>query len=89
MKAMESIIGIAFVGFVIIFGVMYVTSSMVSLDRSVNVTGTEYEETYDSVTDTSIATLSLLNMLPWLVGIVGVLIALAWLKNAGTGKGGW
>lgn len=89
MKAMESIIGIAFVGFVIVFGTMYVTSSMVSLDRSVNTTGTDYEETYDSVTDTSIATLSLLNVLPWIVGIIGVMIGLMWLKDSASRKGRW
>jgi len=89
MKQFETIVGIAFVGFIVVLGVMYVTASMVSLDNSVNVTGTEYEDIYDTTTDTSIASLSLLTVVPWLVAIAAIIIALMWLKNSAGRQGGW
>ncbi len=80
---MNTLMPIVLVGFIIVFGLMYFTSSMAVLDDGVNMTNNSYEDTYNTTRDTTKLSISFMGMMPYFIGIGGLIFALAFLYKMG------
>jgi len=83
-RAIGTLLAVVMVGFIVTFGIMYMTASFAVLDQGVNVTGTDYEDVYDSTKETAKVGVSFMAMMPYFIGVSGVLLALAFLRKMGT-----
>lgn len=75
------LLAVVMVGFIITFGIMYMTASFAVLDQGVDVIGTDYEDVYDSTKNTAKVGVSFMAMMPYFIGIAGVLLALMFLRK--------
>ncbi len=80
---MNTLVPIVLVGFIVVFGLMYFTSSMAVLDDGVNMTNNSYEDTYNTTRDTTKLSISFMGMMPYFIGIGGLIFALAFLYKMG------
>ena len=80
---MNTLLPIVLVGFIVVFGLMYLTSSMAVLDDGVNMTDNSYEDSYNTTRDTAKLSISFMGMIPYFVGIGGLIFALAFLYKMG------
>ncbi len=80
---MNTLMPIVLVGFIVVFGLMYFTSSMAVLDDGVNMTNNSYEDTYNTTRDTTKLSISFMGMMPYFIGIGGLIFALAFLYKMG------
>ena len=80
---MNTLMPIVLVGFIVVFGLMYFTSSMAVLDDGVNMTNNSYEDTYNTTRDTTKLSISFMGMMPYFIGIGGLIFALAFLYKVG------
>ena len=76
---MNTLLPIVLVGFIVVFGLMYLTSSMAVLDDGVNMTNNSYEDSYNTTRDTTKLSISFMGMMPYFIGIGGLIFALAFL----------
>lgn len=83
-RAIGVLLALVMVGFIVTFGIMYMTASFAVLDQGVDVVGTDYEDTYDSTKNTAKVGVSFMAMMPYFLGVAGVLLALAFLRKVGT-----
>ena len=58
-------------------GVTYMTTALGAIDENTNLTGTEYEDVYNLTIDTGQETINLFAFMPWILILVGIVIALA------------
>jgi len=84
-RAIGLLLAVVMVGFIATFGIMYMTASFAVLDQGVDVVGTDYEDVYGSTRDTAKVGLSFMAMMPYFIGVAGVLLSLAFLRKMGTG----
>ncbi len=82
-KAIGTLLAVVMIGFIVTFGIMYMTASFAVLDQGVDVAGTDYEDVYESTKDTAKVGVSFMAMMPYFLGIAGVLLALAFLRKMG------
>lgn len=80
-RAIITLLSLVMIGFIITFGIMYMTASFAVLDQGVDVAGTDYEGTYDSTKDTAKIGLSFMAMMPYFLGIAGLVLALAFMRK--------
>lgn len=80
---MNVLLPIVLVGFIIVFGLMYFTSSMAVLDEGVNMTNNSYESTYNTTRDTTKLSISFMGMMPYFVGVGVLLFAFAFMYKMG------
>ena len=80
---MNTLLPIVLVGFIVVFGLMYLTSSMAVLDDGVNMTNNSYEDSYNTTRDTTKLSISFMGMMPYFMGIGGLIFALAFLYKMG------
>lgn len=80
-RAITTILSLTMVGFIITFGIMYMTTSFAVMDQGVDVAGTDYEGTYDSSRDTAKIGISFMAMMPYFLGVAGMILALMFLKK--------
>ncbi len=80
---MNTLLPIVLVGFIVVFGLMYLTSSMAVLDDGVNMTNNSYEDSYNTTRDTTKLSISFMGMMPYFIGIGGLIFALAFLYKMG------
>lgn len=78
---MNTLMPIVMVGFVVVFGLMYFTCSMAVLDDGVNVSNTSYEGTYNTARDTTKLSISFMGMMPYLIGVGGLIFGLAFMHR--------
>lgn len=83
-RSIGTLLAVVMVGFIITFGIMYMVASFAVLDQGVDVTGTDYEGVYDSTKDTAKVGVSFMAMMPYFLGVAGVLFALMFLRKMGT-----
>lgn len=69
------ILPLLFLVAIFVIGLPFVAIIMGETDAGVDLQGTDYEEQYDSTTDTAITSLSLMQFVPLLAGITTLLIA--------------
>ena len=82
-RSIGTLLSVVMIGFIITFGIMYMAASFAVLDQGVDVVGTDYEDVYDSTRDTAKVGLSFMAMMPYFLGIAGVLLALAFFRKLG------
>lgn len=80
-KPMMRLISVLFLGAVIAIGTMFFVTTMGAIDDGVDMSGSDYEEQYDTVTDISIISISMMEFLPIIIGVIALLIAVAGLKK--------
>lgn len=78
---MIRLISVLFLGAVIAIGTMFFVTTMGAIDDGVDMSGSDYEEQYDTVTDISIISISMMEFLPIIIGVVALLIAVVGLKK--------
>ena len=86
-NAMNTLLPLVLISLIILFGGMYFTSSMASLDAGTDVTGSNYEDAYDATTETAITTMSIMSIVMYLIGIA-VLLAAVWMLKGSYGSQG-
>ena len=72
----SGLIGLVFLAFIVFFALFFGTNMMASIDQSTDLTGTQYEEAYNSSTTAIITSLAFMQLLPYLIGIACLLFAI-------------
>jgi len=80
-RAIGMLLALVMVGFIITFGSMYMTASFAVLDQGVDVSGTDYEDSYDSTKDTAKIGLSFMSMMPYFIGVAGLILSLMFMRK--------
>lgn len=76
MANLGALVAIAFLGILMIVTLNYGQTMMASTATGVNVSGTAYESTYNQTQETTVASMSFMNMLPYLIGLVALIATL-------------
>lgn len=83
-RTIGTLLAVVMVGFIVTFGIMYMTASFAVLDQGVDVIGTDYEDVYESTKNTAKVGVSFMAMMPYFLGVAGVLLALMFMRKMGT-----
>ena len=83
-RAIGTLLAVVMVGFIVTFGIMYMVASFAVLDQGVDVVGTDYEDVYDSTKETAKVGVSFMAMMPYFLGVAGVILALTFFRKMGT-----
>jgi len=78
---MIRLISLLMVGAVITIGISFFVMTMGAVDDGVNMSGSDYEDEYNSVTDISIISIILMKFLPIIIGVCALILAVAGLKK--------
>jgi cellobiose-specific phosphotransferase system component IIC len=85
-NGMTRLLPLTLIAIIVLFGGMYFTSSMSSLDAGTDVSGSNYEGAYDATTNTTITTLSIISLIMYLIGAAALIAALWMMKSAYEGN---
>lgn len=85
MAAFNKILPLVLLACIFVIGLPFVSTIMGSVDSGVNLTDTNYQEQYNSTTETSIQTLGMMEIIPLLVGVMVLVISIMVMKKM---KGG-
>ena len=80
-KGVGGVISVVLLLAIFIIGGVYSVQILGSTDQGVNLTGTDYEDQYNSTTDTTITSLTIMNFIPWILVVVGLFISLFMLRG--------
>ena len=75
------LIALLIVGAIITIGISFFVMTMGAVDNGVDMSGSAYEDEYDSVTDISILSIGLLKFLPIIIGVCALIVGVAGLKR--------
>ena len=78
---MLRLVSLLIVGAVITIGISFLVMTMGAVDNGVDMSGSAYEDEYNSVTDISIISIILMKFLPIIIGVCILLVAVAGLKK--------
>jgi hypothetical protein len=78
---MTRLVSLLAIGAIVTIGLSLFVMSMGALDDGVDMSGSAYEDEYNSVTDISIISLSLMKFLPICIGVAGLLIGVVGIKK--------
>jgi len=81
MSSMTRLVSLLAIGAIVTIGLSLFVMSMGSLDDGVDMSGSAYEDEYDSVTDISIISIGLLKFLPICIGVAVLLIGVVGIKK--------
>ena len=87
-NGMNSLLPLVLISLIVLFGGMYFTSSMASLDAGTDVTGSAYAGVYDATTETTITTMNIISLVMYLIGAAALIAAIWMMKSAYGGRGG-
>lgn len=79
--SMGKVLTLAMGAAILILGTMYLIHVLAATDDGVDMAGSDYEQQYDSATDTSIVTISFLKFLGPILGICVILASFLILKK--------
>lgn len=85
-ESMNILLSAVAIIFIAVFGIMYFTGSMATLDQGVNATGTEYEGVYNSTRSTVQISISFFSWVPILMAVSLIVFGAMMLYNAGQGR---
>jgi len=85
MSGMTRLVSILVIGAVITIGISMFILFMGVLDDGADMTDSAYEDQYDSITDISIASISLMKILPIIIAVCALLIGVMGLKKYAKG----
>lgn len=83
MNSFSKIMPLVFLAAILVVGIPYIVAIMGATDSGVDLTDSDYEDQYDAVTDTSIATISIMQVLPMLVGVAILIIGIGFIRMRG------
>ena len=86
-NGMNSLLPLVLISLIVLFGAMYFTSSMASLDAGTDVAGSNYEGAYAATTNTTITTMSIISLIMYLIAAAAI-IAAAWMMKSVYQSGG-
>ena len=75
-NGMNNLLPLVLISLIILFGGMYFTSSMASLDAGTDVAGSNYEDAYGATTETTITTISIISLIMYLIGAAALIAAI-------------
>jgi len=78
---MNRLVAILILGAILTIGITFFVNVMGATDAGVDMTGSDYEDEYNSVTDISIASISLMKLLPIIIGICALILGVSCLKK--------
>ena len=78
----KKIIPLAFTLMLFIVGMMFMVATLGAVDSGVNMTGSAYEEQYDSITDTSQASMTILEPVGMFLAIIVLMVAVVGIRKA-------
>ena len=87
-NAMNSLLPLVLISLIVLFGGMYFTSSMASLDAGTDVAGSNYEDAYGATTETTITTMNIISLVMYLIGAAALIAAIWMMKSAYGSRGG-
>ena len=86
-NGMNTLLPLVLISLIVVFGAMYFTSSMASLDAGTDVAGSNYEGAYGAATETTITTMTIISLIMYLIG-AATLFAAIWMMKSAYGNGG-
>ena len=78
---MIRLVSLLIVGAIVAIGVSFFVVTMGAVDNGVDMSGSDYEDEYDSVTDISIISIILMKFLPIIIGVCILLVAVVGFKK--------
>ena len=87
-NGMNSLLPLVLISLIVLFGGMYFTSSMASLDAGTDVAGSNYEDAYGATTETTITTMNIISLVMYLIGAAALIAAIWMMKSAYGNRGG-
>ena len=87
-NAMNSLLPLVLISLIVLFGGMYFSSSMASLDAGTDVAGSNYEDAYGATTETTITTMNIISLVMYLIGAAALIAAIWMMKSAYGSRGG-
>jgi hypothetical protein len=78
---MIRLIALLIIGTIITVGISFFVMTMGAVDNGVDMSGSAYEDEYDSVTDISIISITLMKFLPLIIGVCVLLIGVVGIKK--------
>ena len=85
MGAFSKILPLVLLACIFVIGLPFVSTIMGSVDSGVNLTDTDYQDQYNSTTETSIQGLAMMEFVPLLFGILVLVVGILGFKKM---KGG-
>ena len=87
-NGMNTLLPLVLISLIVVFGAMYFTSSMASLDAGTDVSGSNYEDAYSATTNTTITTMSIISLIMYLIGAAALISAIWMMWSAWGSRGG-
>ena len=87
-NAMNSLLPLVLISLIVLFGGMYFTCSMASLDAGTDVAGSNYADAYGATTETTITTMNIISLVMYLIGAAALIAAIWMMKSAYGNRGG-
>lgn len=78
---MIRLVSLLIVGAIITIGVSFFVMTMGAVDDGVDMSGSAYEDEYNSVTDISIISIILMKFLPLFIGVAILIVGIAGIKK--------
>ena len=78
---MKKLLEVAAVGALLIIGTTFLIYMMAATDEGVDVEGTAYEDQHNSSTDLAILTISIMKFIAPILGVVGLIVAVFYIKK--------
>ena len=75
-KEVAGLISLVFLAFIVFFSLYFGTNMLATVDDSVDMSGSAYEDTYNASTSAIITSLSFMQFLPYFIGIACLLFVL-------------
>lgn len=80
-KPMMRLISMLIVGAIVTIGISFFVMTMGAVDSGVDMSGSAYEDEYDSVTDISIISIGLLKFIPLFIGVAILIVGIVGIKK--------
>ena len=81
MKSMNQVVSLAIVVGCLMAGVIFFQGAMSATDEGIDMTGSAYEDTYDTTTTLAIQSISMINIIMLLVAVIAVVVAAKGFSN--------
>jgi len=75
MKSTNKVLSLALIIGMIMAGIIFFSGAMATTDENVDMSGSDYEGTYNTTTTIAIQSISMMNVVLLIVGVMAVLIA--------------
>lgn len=82
----KKIIPLAFTVMISIFAMMFMVTTLAATDEGVNMTGSDYEDQYTSITTTSQASMTIMEPISMFLGIIILMIAVVGIRKSVKGR---